>query len=177
MTIDQPMLILGIGNRILSDDGIGIRLIEDLQDEFSYPLVHFKTACTGGLEIVEMMQEYKEVLILDAIKTYGGKPGDIYYFTVDAFKETLHISSFHDISFLIALEFMKRSGLSIPEKINILAIEILEDSYFSENFSSIIQKNYNSIKKKVRSYLHNKLDGKQIQQAKEVRDNYIIYLE
>lgn len=173
MAKNQPLLILGIGNKILSDDGIGIRLIEDLQEEFRHPHVHFKTACTGGLEIVEMMQEYEEVLILDAIKTYGGKPGDIYAFTIDDFKETLHISSFHDISFLIALEFMKRSGLSTPGKIHILAIEIVEDSYFSEDFSGVIQKQYNAIKRRVRSHLHNKLVEKHIMQIKEEADNHI----
>jgi hydrogenase maturation protease len=159
MATDQPLLILGIGNRILSDDGIGIKLIEDLQDEFKHPLVRFETACTGGLEIVEMMQNYKDVLILDAIKTPGGRPGKIYYFTVDDFKETLHISNFHDISFLIALEFMKRSGLSVPENIRILAVEILEDSYFSEDFSGEIQKQYNTIRNKVRSYIRKNLNG------------------
>ncbi len=168
MTIDQPLLILGIGNRILSDDGIGIKLIEDLQGEFRHPLVHFKTACTGGLEIVEMMQEYKDVLIFDAIKTHGGTPGNIYYFTIDDFKETLHISSFHDISFLIALEFMKRSGLNVPENINILAVEIVEDSYFSENFSIEIHKKYKTIRNKVRLYIQHNLDGKYIPVTEEV---------
>ena len=160
MVTDQSLLILGIGNRILSDDGIGIKLIEDLQDEFLHPMVHFKTACTGGLEIVEMMQNYNDVLIIDAIKTPGGEPGKIYHFTVEDFKETLHISSFHDISFLIALEFMKRSGLNVPENIRILAVEILEDSYFSEDFSFEIQKQYKTIRNKVRSFIRNNLDGK-----------------
>jgi hydrogenase maturation protease len=160
MATDQSLLILGIGNRILSDDGIGIRLIEDLQDEFKHPLVHFKTACAGGLEIVEMMQNYNDVLIFDAIKTHGGEPGKIYHFTVEDFKETLHISSFHDISFLIALQFMKRSGLSVPENIRILAVEILEDSYFSEEFSGEIQEQYETIRNKVRAFVRENLNGK-----------------
>jgi hydrogenase maturation protease len=168
MTTDQPLLILGIGNRILSDDGIGIKLIEDLQDEFRHPRVHFKTACTGGLEIVEMMQNYRNVLILDAIKLQGGRPGNIYYYTVEDFKETLHISSFHDISFLIALEFMKRSGLKVPEDIRIVAIEILEDSYFSEAFSQVIQKKYRKILKEVRLYLQKYLNNKFIKVAEVV---------
>jgi hydrogenase maturation protease len=168
MATDQPLLILGIGNRILSDDGIGIKLIEDLQDEFRHPLVHFKTACTGGLEIVEMMQNYKDVLIFDAIKTPDGHPGKIYHFSVEDFKETLHISSFHDISFLIALEFMKRSGLGVPENIRILAVEIVEDSYFSEDFSGEIQKQYKTIRNKVRSFVRKNLDEKFVQVAEKV---------
>ena len=49
----KPLLVLGVGNKILSDDGIGIRLIEDLQEHFKYQAIEFKEACCGGLEIVE----------------------------------------------------------------------------------------------------------------------------
>lgn len=168
MATDQSLLILGIGNSILSDDGIGIKLIEDLQNEFKHPLIHFKTACTGGLEIVEMMQNYNDVFIVDAIKTPDGQPGNIYYYTVDDFKETLHISSFHDISFLIALQFMKRSGLKVPENIRIVAIEVVEDSYFSENFSSEIQKQYKNIGDKVRSYFRENLAAKHAPIAEKI---------
>ncbi len=168
MATDQSLLILGIGNSILSDDGIGIRLIEDLQKEFKHPMVHFKTACTGGLEIVEMMQNYNDVYILDAIKTPNGQPGNIYYYSVDDFKETLHISNFHDISFLIALQFMRRSGLKVPDNIRIIAIEVVEDSYFSENFSSEIQKQYKNIGNKVRSYFRKHLAAKLTPIAEEI---------
>lgn len=169
MENNQTLLVLGIGNRILSDDGIGIRLIEDLRDEFNHPAIHFKTACTGGLEIVEMMQNYKDVLILDAIKTPGGRPGKIHHFTVDDFKETLHVSNFHDISFLIALQFMKMSGLPVPENIRILAVEIVEDSYFSEDFSNEIQKQYMTIRNKVRTYIKKTLNGRVIPVAEKTK--------
>lgn len=159
MTI-KPLLILGVGNRILSDDGIGIKLIEDIRPDIQHPLVHFKTACGGGLEIVEIMEGYEDVIIFDAIKTKGGRPGSIYHFTLADFKDTLHTSSFHDISFLIALEFGKRSGLSVPKNIQILAVEIVEDLYFSENFSKEIQPRYASIKRKIQNFILKQLEEK-----------------
>jgi len=154
----KPLLVLGVGNRILSDDGIGIRLIEDLQDHFSNQPVEFKEACCGGLEIVEIMQGYEDVIIIDSIKTEYGSPGSVYTFTVEDFKETLHISSFHDISFLIALEFGKQSGLQIPKNIKIVAVEIVEDMIFDENLSPEISQHYNSIKADVSDLLKDQID-------------------
>ena len=156
----KPLLILGIGNDLLSDDGIGIKLIEDLRPMLENPLVEFKTASGGGLEIVELMQDYNDVIILDAIKTGQGVPGEIYTFSLDDFKETLHISNFHDISFLIALEFGKQSGLKLPENIQIVAIEIVEDMYFSEYFSKEIALQYNKIKVKIQEFLQKQLEIK-----------------
>jgi hydrogenase maturation protease len=165
---EKPILILGIGNKILSDDGIGIRLIEDLQDYFKDSCLHFKTACAGGLEIVELMQDYEHVIILDAIKTKGGKPGKIYYFTLQDFKDSLHTSNFHDISFLIALEFGKTSGMKVPGDIKILAIEIVEDMYFSENFSNEIQIRYNFIKSKVRDFIQKQLKNNKVKRSESI---------
>ena len=156
----KPLLVLGIGNKILTDDGIGVRLAEDLEHRFQNPLIRFKTSCAGGLEVVEIMEGYDDVIILDAIKTAEGKPGSIYGYTVDDFKETLHISSFHDISFLIALEFGKKSGMRIPGNIQILAVEIVEDLAFNENFSEDIASRYLEIKNKIYEFLQKQLELK-----------------
>jgi len=76
----EKILILGIGNDILKDDGIGPRLVKDLQKEAFPEVICFKTSSMGGLEILELIREYHTVLILDAIKTKDGIPGEVYYF-------------------------------------------------------------------------------------------------
>ncbi|MBN1950994.1 MAG: hypothetical protein JW801_07310 [Bacteroidales bacterium] len=51
----KPFLVWGIGNKILTNGGIGIRLIEDLAYQFDQNIIDFKTSCGGGFEIVEDM--------------------------------------------------------------------------------------------------------------------------
>ena len=101
-------LILGIGNDILTDDGIGIKLVQKLQKDLAKPNVAFLTAAVGGLEILELISGYEVVIIIDAIKTKDGVPGIIYHLTPSHFKETLHLSSFHDVSFLSALDLAEK---------------------------------------------------------------------
>lgn len=138
-------LILGLGNDILTDDGIGPKLVMELQKVFEYPDVSFKTAATGGLEILELIKDYSNAIIIDAIKTNNGIPGTIYYLTPSNFKETLHVSSFHDISFLTALNLAEKMDLTIPDQINIIAIEIVEDLTFSDQLSPLIAEKYDQI--------------------------------
>jgi len=147
----QEILILGIGNDILSDDGIGPRIVEAMKRDLEWENLNYMTAASGGLDVLELISGYKTVIIIDAIKTRDGIPGDIYYLTPSSFKETLHISSFHDVSFLTALQLGEQLDMPVPNTIHILAIEIVEDLNFSTEFSPPIAEKYDSIYKKVKA--------------------------
>jgi hydrogenase maturation protease len=142
-------LILGIGNNILTDDGIGFRLVGDLRKMISDPDVHFETACCGGLEIIEYIKDFEQVVFIDAIITREGKPGDIYYFIPSDFRETMHLSNLHDISFLTALKLGHTLNMDLPDDLHIIAVEIIEDMIFSEEFTPQLKAKYPEILKKV----------------------------
>jgi hydrogenase maturation protease len=142
-------LVLGLGNDILMDDGIGPRLVRDLGPLFENPDMHFDIACCGGLEIMEFIKGFDKVVFIDAIRTINGKPGDIYYFNPSDFKETLHLSSLHDVGFLTALDLGNSLDLCLPTDLHIIAIEIIEDMEFSEELTQQLQEEYSKIKKEV----------------------------
>jgi hydrogenase maturation protease len=147
--LKKEILILGIGNDILMDDGIGPRLVIELQKTIQTPNINFLTAATGGMEILELIRDYRQVIIIDAIKTRNGVPGTMYHLTPSGFKETLHISSFHDVSFLTALKLAEKLKINIPEQIDIIAIEIVEDMTFGTEFSPLIRDNFSTIHQNV----------------------------
>lgn len=146
---NKNILVLGFGNDILMDDGIGPKITEKLKTGIKNPDVKFDTACVGGMELLEMINGYEEVIIIDAIKTKNGKPGTVYEFTPDDFMETCHLSNLHDISFLTALQLGEHVGMKIPGTIRIIAVEIEEDQIFGREFSKIISKKSEEIYKEV----------------------------
>jgi hydrogenase maturation protease len=156
----KDSLILGIGNDILTDDGIGPKIVQKLHNEFKGRNITLLTTATGGLELLELIKDYKKVIIIDAIRTEGGTPGTIYYLTPSNFKETLHISSFHDVSFHTALKLADKLDIPVPEKIDIIAIEILEDLTFSSEFSKPIAHRFNKIFQEVKDSILNILQLK-----------------
>lgn len=145
----KNIIILGLGNDILMDDGIGPKLAWYLEEKITDPNLKYDTAAIGGMELIEMIRDYDHVIIIDAIKTQNGIPGSVYYLTPENFKETSHISNLHDISFLTALQMAKNLNIFITDNIDIIAIEILEDLTFGDCFTPQLQEKYEEIKKEV----------------------------
>ena len=147
--INKKILILGLGNDILTDDEIGPRLARDLAQKIDNPDVQFDTASCGGLEIMEYIKGYNKVIFIDAIRTSDGKPGEVYYFVPSDFRETLHLSSLHDVNFLTALELGNSLNMDLPVDLHIIAVEIIEDMEFGEEFTQPLNERYNIILEEV----------------------------
>lgn len=139
------ILVFGVGNPLLTDDGIGPKLVEELKGLINDKRICFETSFLGGMEVLEYVSGYNRLVIIDAIKTPGGIIGDVYHLTPGDFRETCHLSSFHDVSFLTALKLGDKLGFSIPKQIDIIAIEIEEDLVFSEDFSPSLAPKYEEI--------------------------------
>jgi hydrogenase maturation protease len=145
----KDILILGFGSDILMDSGIGPKLIRFLNSKLANPRISYDNALVGGLDLIEIIRDYKKVIIIDSTKTLNGIPGSVYYYTPGNFKETLHISLVHDISFATALQLGKELDIQITENINIIAIEIVDYLTLGNNFSPQLQEKYPEIKKEV----------------------------
>jgi hydrogenase maturation protease len=69
--------VLGLGNILLSDEGAGIKAIEELSRRFDVPdSVEIIDGGTMGLELLPYFENRSHVLIVDAVKT-GKTPGTI----------------------------------------------------------------------------------------------------
>jgi hydrogenase maturation protease len=147
--LNKKTLVLGIGNEILSDDGIGPRLVRDLSEMIDDPYVNFKTAFCGGLEIMEYIRDYEKVIIIDSIYTRKGKPGNVYCFTPSDFRETSNLSNLHDVNFITALHLGDILELNIPSDLHIIAVEIIEDREFSEKLTPLLSMRYPEILEEV----------------------------
>ena len=70
-------LVLGLGNILMGDEGIGVRSIEFMQDKHLPEHVELLDGGTGGFHLLSLFQEYKRFVIIDA--TLGTGPlGEIH---------------------------------------------------------------------------------------------------
>jgi hydrogenase maturation protease len=132
-------MVLGLGNPIFGDDGVGLRVIEELQKHVQNFDITLEAAELAGLDMLEKLSGYDRVIIIDAIQT-GGRVGEIYHLTQDDLKSTVHTGTPHDVNFSTALEFGERIGVKLPSKIDIVAIEIAPNVAFSEKLTPEIEK-------------------------------------
>lgn len=154
----RKLLVVGIGNDILSDDGIGPHVVEEIKKQPHPDFVEFQSATVGGLELLEIITGFDEVIFIDAIKTRGGIPGDVYLLTPESFRETLHLTNLHDINFINAIALGEKLHLKMPHKIHILAIEIVEDEEFGIHFSPKVQARYPEILREIKKFVARIID-------------------
>ncbi len=71
------ILVLGIGNLLLSDEGVGVRVVEALERGFALPpRVEALDGGTSGMELMEVMALRDHLIVVDAVRT-GAAPGTV----------------------------------------------------------------------------------------------------
>jgi hydrogenase maturation protease len=71
------ILVLGIGNLVMSDDGAGVRVVQELQKCYRFPPhVEIMDGGTLGLDLLPKLEGIGRLLVVDAVET-GGEPGTL----------------------------------------------------------------------------------------------------
>ena len=125
-------LILGLGNSLLCDDGVGIYVAAELKNRVNRPEITVIETGVAGLSLLDLLVGYDKAIIIDAIQTVGGKAGQIYRLDPKAFDTALHTASAHGIDFPTAVEFGRKLGLPLPQQIIIFAVEVSDVNTFNE---------------------------------------------
>jgi len=133
-------LVLGVGNTVLCDDGVGIRVAAEVDRMISDPAITVAQAYDGGLTLLEIFLGYDHVVLIDAIQTRGGTPGDIYELSPEDFFSARHLSSPHQVDFATALDLGKALGLPIPSRIDVVAVEAGDVTSFREGCTPEVEK-------------------------------------
>ena len=126
-TQNFPYLVVGLGNPILSDDGVGIRVAQAVRERLGETEVEFLEASLGGLRLAEQLEGYDRVILVDAIQTRGqgsasggGTPGTIYRLTLDDFP-SYNADGAHDASLKTALQLIRQQGGKTPDAVAVVA--------------------------------------------------------
>ena len=125
-------LVLGLGNPILSDDGVGIRVAQEVGEKLNDPQVTVAESSLAGMSLLDSIVGYDKVIIIDAIQTKEGNAGQIYRMEPEDFSFAKHLSSPHQINLVTALELGKMLNLAMPQKITVFAVEAKDTTNFSE---------------------------------------------
>jgi hydrogenase maturation protease len=131
-------LVLGLGNPLLSDDGVGWRVAEQIRPLVANPAVEVDCLAGGGLNLMERVIGYDRVILIDAISTGQRPPGAVSCFDLAQLPDPTagHLSSAHDTSLKTALQLGAKLGLALPDKVMVVAIEAQHVYDFSEELTA-----------------------------------------
>ena len=141
----MKILVAGLGNPILGNDGVGWRVGQETErlfaelprSEDASQKVEFQYLSLGGLSLMEQLIGFDAAILIDAFAARSSPPGTIYCYPLEEISEVSsgHLSGAHDTSLFKALQLGKSLGAKIPDKIQIVGIETETGLYFTEELS------------------------------------------
>ena len=136
-----PTLIIGLGNPILGDDGIGWQVAERvagiLSSRSDLPPAEVKCLSLGGLSLMEHLIGYERAILIDAVNLDEAPPGTLFNFPLSSLPHQAgsHLSSSHDTSLQIALKIGETMGAQLPSEIHVIGIQAINLYDFTEQLS------------------------------------------
>ena len=130
-------LVLGIGNSILGDDGIGVHVARELAGKISDKDIDVKDVSIDGLNLLEIVLGYDKLVVIDAIMTEDGKVGEIYRLKPEKVcNPACSAISPHHFNLATTLEIGKRLfPKEMPKEATVFAVSTREVSKVTEEMT------------------------------------------
>ena len=133
----SKMLVVGLGNPILSDDGVGWKVAEEVKKKLPPDSpVDVDCLSLGGISLMEHLIDYDRAILIDAF-ALDEPTGSILVLKLDDLPHysAFHTTSTHDTSLQNAIELGKSMGAKLPEDITVVGIATKHVCDFSEVLS------------------------------------------
>jgi len=129
------ILVLGIGNLLFGDEGIGVHFIKYIGEKYTFEGEHHIDIVDGGTlaqRLIPIIVEYDHVVIIDTINARGVKAGEVYFFDFDAVPDAVDWQgSAHEVEMLQTLNMMDLAGDRPSTMIMGVVPTIIEATEFS----------------------------------------------
>jgi hydrogenase maturation protease len=131
------ILVLGLGNPLLGDDTVGLKVAARVRERLSgAPGVEVEEEAAGGLRLMERMTGYDRVVLVDAAVT-GGTPGEIRRLAPDDLP-TRRTAAAHGIDLSQALALGRQLGYPMPSEVRIVAVEAVSVLEFRDEMTPAV---------------------------------------
>jgi hydrogenase maturation protease len=131
----MKVLLLGIGNLLFGDEGVGVHFINYIGSRYTFEGEHQFDIIDGGTlaqRLIPIMVEYDEVIIVDTINAPGVKAGEVYFFDFEAIPDSLNWQgSAHEVEMLQTLHMMDLAGDRPKTMIMGIVPTVIEATEFS----------------------------------------------
>lgn len=119
-------IVLGLGNTVLSDDGVGIAIIQALERMLPYhPFddVELVTSTRAGFDLLDLLSGYRNAIIVDCLAVPNPEPGRIRRLQLANVSGSMRLVGGHDMSIGVAFQLAEHLGIPMPSSVTIMAIE------------------------------------------------------
>lgn len=140
-TSQRGIIVLGLGNPVLTDDAAGLRVIDELVRMLAVqaiPGVMIESSMRAGFELIDLLHGYRHALIVDCLNIPDAVPGRIRQLTLESIAGMARLVNVHELSIATVFELARRLGIEMPEHVMIYAIEAGDVRTISEELSPAV---------------------------------------
>jgi hydrogenase maturation protease len=133
--------VLGLGNDILTDDGVGLavlRMVRDRIEDKKLP-VDFVETNEMGLSLLDFLEGYEHAIIIDSILTGKRAPGTVEVFDRGTFDNPAACNP-HHMGLDEILDLAEKVKIRVPKTFDVVAIEVKDPFSFGEKLSPELEK-------------------------------------
>ena len=133
-----PVLVVGLGNPLLGDDGVGWRVVAGVEERLGDASgVEFDQLAVGGLTLMERLVGFERVILVDALLTGRDAPGTVSCSSLGdlSTREASHLDNAHDAPLPVALAAGRALGAELPDEIAVVGIEARRIDVFDEELT------------------------------------------
>ena len=121
-TQSYPILVLGLGNILLRDEGIGVRVVEAMGSVNLSPGVEIIDGATAGFDLIDLLADRRKVIVIDAIDGQC-EPGTVLRLNPeDLVPQDSRGVSLHEMGLLEALTAARQLGVA-PDEVVIIGVQ------------------------------------------------------
>jgi hydrogenase maturation protease len=139
-------LVIGLGNPILGDDGVGWKVAEAVKRELAAQSLILQSSidvdcfALGGLSLMERLVGYDRAILIDAVAAHQ-PVGAVSRCRLEDLPEhrSLHTASAHDTSLQNALRLGRQMGAHLPETVIVVGVEAEQLYDFSETLTPSVE--------------------------------------
>lgn len=135
----RRVLLLGLGNAILCDDGVGIQAVRRIADAARSNGFEVREAEVAGFSLLDLLDGFDAAVVVDAARMAGCEPGEIRILDVSDMLPSLHLVAGHQIDLPNALALGREIGVAVPSEVKIVAVQIEDDRTFSESCTPAVE--------------------------------------
>jgi hydrogenase maturation protease len=131
--------VIGVGNTLVSDDGVGIRVIRRFGESAVDERVELIESEQGGMDLLDRLEGFDFVIIVDAASTGLKGPGEVEVSTLGAPFAVGESRSLHTINLRGLLAFGEAAGMAVPKRVTVLSIEAADIETFGEGCTEKVE--------------------------------------
>ena len=134
---DKDTLVLALGNDILGDDAVGIHAARALRKDYGVA-VDIVEAAIGGYALLDFIEGYERVLLLDAVATGRASPGTVMELAREDFGPADSTSP-HHVGLPEVFALANRLSIPLPREFRIVVMEIAPPTMLSQSLHPEVQ--------------------------------------